>query len=78
MEIEQLPPNKPNFGLVFTLAGIALLAVLALSLLFVRVDRGHLTFRHAQPHPTSQLVLPGLPGGSSATAAAYFEPASLT
>jgi hypothetical protein len=72
MEIEQLPPNQPKFGLVVMLAGITLLAVLALSLLFVRVDGGHLTFRHHHEHPTSQLVMPHAPG------AGYLEPASLT
>lgn len=77
MEIEQLPPNQPNFGLVVTLAGITLLAVLVLALVFVRVDGGHLTFRHHQAHPTSELLLPSVPG-SSAVIVAYFEPASLT
>ncbi len=58
MEIEQLPPKQPNFLLVVLLFGGALIVIFILALFFLRFDGKHLTFRHRQAHPTSQLVLP--------------------
>lgn len=58
MEIEQRPPNQPNFLLIVLLFGGALIVIFILAILFVRFDGKHLTFRHHGAHPTSQLVLP--------------------
>jgi hypothetical protein len=58
MQLEQLPPNKPNFLLVVLLSGAALIVIFLLAYLFVNFDGKHLTFRHHPAHPTSQLVLP--------------------
>jgi hypothetical protein len=58
MEIEQRPPNQPNFLLVVILFGVALIVIFILAILFVSFDGKHLTFRHHRAHPTSQLVLP--------------------
>jgi hypothetical protein len=61
MEIEQLPPKKPNFLLIVVLSSVALVLLFILAYLFVDFDGRHLTFRHHQAHPTSQLVLPNSP-----------------
>jgi hypothetical protein len=61
MDIEQLPPNKPNFLLVVILSGVVLIAIFILAYFFVSFDGNHLTFRHHSAHPTSQLVLPAPP-----------------
>jgi len=58
MELEQLPPNKPNFLLILILFGVAILAIFILAYLFVDFDGKHLTFRHHPAHPTSQLIQP--------------------
>ncbi|HSY34323.1 MAG TPA: hypothetical protein VK814_01100 [Acidobacteriaceae bacterium] len=58
MEIEQRPPNQPNFLLVVILFGVALIVIFILAWLFIRFDGKHLTFRHHPAHPTSQLILP--------------------
>jgi hypothetical protein len=68
MDIEQKLPNTPNFGLVVGLAGATILMVFVLALLFLKIDQGHLGFRHHSAHPTSQLTMPQ-PGG-------YFESAA--
>jgi hypothetical protein len=57
MDIEQLPPNKPNFAMVLAVFCVTILVVFLVALLFVRVDGGHLTFRHHRAHPNSQLRL---------------------
>jgi hypothetical protein len=61
MEIEQLPPNKPNFLLILALFGATILVIFVLAYFFVDFDGGHLSFRHHGKHPTSQLVLPQAP-----------------
>ncbi len=58
MDIEQLPPNQPNFLLVVILFGAALVVIFLLAIFFVHFDGKHLTFRHHHANPTSQLVLP--------------------
>ncbi len=58
MDIEQLPPNQPNFLLVVILSGVALVVIFILAIVFVHFDGKHLTFRHHHANPTSQLVLP--------------------
>ncbi len=58
MEIEQRPPNQPNFLLVVILFGAALVVIFILAIFFVHFDGRHLTFGRRHAHPTSQLVLP--------------------
>jgi hypothetical protein len=58
MDIEQVAPNKPNFLLILGLFCGTILVLFVVALLFVRVDAGHLTFRHHSAHPTSYLQLP--------------------
>ncbi len=57
MEIEQRPPNQPNFLLIVILFGVALIALFILAILFIGFDGKHLTFRHHQAHPISRLIL---------------------
>ncbi len=58
MDIEQIRPKKPNFGLVVGLSCATLVIIFVFALFFVHFDGKHLTFRHHSAHPTSQLVLP--------------------
>ena len=58
MEIEQVKPNKPNFGLIVGLFCGTILVMFALALLFLSFDGSHIRFRHHSEHPTSQLALP--------------------
>jgi len=55
MEIEQLPPNGPNFLLIVGLFCVTILVIFALALFFVDFDGGHIHMRHHTSHPTSQL-----------------------
>ena len=55
-DVEQTLPNKPNFGLVFGLAGATILVFFVLALIFLHFDGSHLTFRHHYSHPTSSLT----------------------
>jgi hypothetical protein len=57
-DVEQHLPNRPNFGLVFGLAGAAILVFFVLALIFLHFDGSHLTFRHHYSHPTSRLTSP--------------------
>ena len=61
MDIEQLPPNKPNFLLILILFGVAILVIFVVAYFFVDFDGKHLTFRHHSAHPTSQLIVPTPP-----------------
>jgi hypothetical protein len=58
MNVEQLPPNKPNFLLILTLFGVTIIVIFVLAWFFLRGDANHLGLRHHPRHPTSQLVLP--------------------
>jgi hypothetical protein len=58
MDIEQHAPNGPNFGLIVGLFCATLLILFVLALFFVHFDGKHLTFRHHNAHPNSQLVFP--------------------
>jgi RsiW-degrading membrane proteinase PrsW (M82 family) len=69
MDIEQISPKQPNFGLVVGLFCATLLIVFVLALFFVHFDGKHLTFRHHSAHPTSLLVLPVPANPSPATLA---------
>jgi hypothetical protein len=57
-DIEQHAPNGPNFGLIVGIFCATLLIIFVLALFFVHFDGKHLTFRHRNGHPNSQLVLP--------------------
>lgn len=41
MEIEQLPPKRPNFLLILLLSGVAILAIFGITLLYL-----HSGYRH--------------------------------
>ena len=58
MDIEQLPPKKPNFSLILILFCASLLVLFLLACLFLRFDGKHLRLRHHDANPTSQLILP--------------------
>jgi hypothetical protein len=58
MDINDYPPNKPNFGLIVALFCATLLVVFVLAYFFVRIDGNHLTFKHHSPEPHSLLILP--------------------
>lgn len=59
MQIEQLPPNKPNFGKVVLLSGIALLIVFVAALIILRLSGKHLS-PNVGTKATSQLRRPAM------------------
>jgi hypothetical protein len=61
MNVEQLPPNKPNFLLILILACVAILVLFGLIWIFLRGDAAHLGLRHPSKEPHSQLVQPFSP-----------------
>ena len=61
MQIEQYPPNKPNFSLVVMLAGVALLVILVLAYFFIDFEGDHIHIRHRQANPNAQLLAPTYP-----------------
>ena len=67
MELEQLPPNKPNFLLILILFGVSILVIFVVAYFFVDFDGKHLTFRHHSAHPTSQLIVPAPPSPTHST-----------
>ena len=58
MQIEQYPPNKPNFSLVVVLAGVSLLLILVLAYFFIDFEGGHIHIRHRHANPNAQLLAP--------------------
>jgi hypothetical protein len=60
MELEQRPPNGPNFLLIVGLFCATILVIFVLAYFFVDFDGSHLTFKHHSQHPTSQLQRPRL------------------
>ena len=58
MNIENLPPNKPNFGLVVTLAMVVLLAIFVIAYFTLDWDGKRLVPHHRSSHPTSELTMP--------------------
>lgn len=58
MAIEQVRPNKPNFGLILGLFCVTILAILVLAYLFVDFDGTHLRFRQHARGMHSSLSLP--------------------
>jgi len=63
MEIEQILPKKPNFLLILGLFCVTILVIFALALTFLDVEKGHLSLRHHDQHPTSRLVSPRVGAG---------------
>jgi hypothetical protein len=59
MELEQKPPNRPNFMLVVILSGVAMLMIFALALVFVHVENGRLHFGLRKSWQTTSFVQPG-------------------
>jgi len=58
MSLEQLPPNKPNFGLVVTLAMATLLVIFVIAYFTLDWDGKRLVPHHRGLHPTSELLMP--------------------
>jgi hypothetical protein len=58
MEIEQLPPNRPNFPLVVLLAVGVLFVFFVLAYLFVDFEGHHIHIRRHMANPNAQLILP--------------------
>jgi hypothetical protein len=56
-DLEQKPPNEPNFGLVVVLFCLTIFAVFVLALLFVHFHGHHIHFLHPPPNPNAQLIL---------------------
>ncbi|MGA7159079.1 MAG: hypothetical protein WBY53_19695 [Acidobacteriaceae bacterium] len=65
MEIEQRPPEQPNFLMIVILFCVTIVVIFVLAILFIHVHRKHLGFPDHHAHPTSQLVLPAPTGTSS-------------
>jgi hypothetical protein len=61
MQLEQQPPNKPNFALVVAVAGAAMLVIFVLALLFVHWDGKHLRFGYTSKNHDTRLTTPLLP-----------------
>jgi len=60
MNIEQLPPNKPNFGLVVALAMATLLVIFVVAYFTLDWDGKRLVPHHRGAHSTSELVCPSV------------------
>jgi hypothetical protein len=58
MQLEQQPPNRPNFLMVVLCAGAAIIVIFIIAIFVLHLDGGRLTRQHYRKHPTSQLVLP--------------------
>ena len=67
MEIEQRPPEQPNFLLIVILFCVTIVVIFILAITFIHMHGGHLGFPHHHAHPTSQLILPA-PANSSSLA----------
>lgn len=65
MNVDQLPPNKPNFLLILVLFGVTIIVVFVLAWIFIRGDSNHLGLMHRSHHPTSEMVLPHSPTSPS-------------
>jgi hypothetical protein len=63
MEIEQLPPKRPNFLLIVVLSSAFMLVVFGLALAFVHFDGRHLHFgdRHNRDQAHAILLPPPAP-----------------
>jgi hypothetical protein len=57
MEIEERPPNGPNFGLIVALFGVTILVIFIVAYCALRWDH-HLVPHHVAKHATSRLVMP--------------------
>jgi hypothetical protein len=60
MDIEQVRPNKPNFGLVVGLSAAVMIVIFLIAYFTLDWDGKRLVPHHHQPHPTSQLVMPAV------------------
>ena len=59
MQIEQVGPNKPKFGLVVILTGVALLAAFIVAVVILTMHKKNPT--PFTKHPVSQIQRVGLP-----------------
>ena len=60
MELEELPPNKPKFGLIVALSAVILLILLVVAYCSLDWVGKRLVPHHHSAHPTSRLEAPGL------------------
>jgi hypothetical protein len=59
MDIEQLPPNKPRFGLVVILFAVTILIVFVVAYFTLDWDGKRLVPHNYSKHPVSGVVMPG-------------------
>jgi len=59
MNIEQIKPNKPNFGVVVALASVSLLVIIVVAYFMLHWGGRDFLPHHTSAHPTSQLTMPG-------------------
>ena len=67
MDIEERPPNRPNFLLILILFGATIIAVFVVAYFVLDWDAGGLLPKRHSKHPSSQLVL-HRPGAASRAA----------
>ena len=60
IQLEQQPPNKPNFGRVVAIAGAVLIVIFIVAMFVLWFGHGRIEhpFGNHHKNPTSQLVLP--------------------
>ena len=58
MQLEQEPPNKPNFLGILLLAAGAIIVIFIIAIFVLHLDGGRRTHERFRKHPTSELVLP--------------------
>jgi hypothetical protein len=64
MQVEQLPPNKPNFLLILILFCVSILVIFLLAWLFLHFNSNHLGLRHKTSSPHAQLIHPVSPSAT--------------
>jgi len=69
LQIEQYPPNKPNFLLVVLLACAVLLVFFVLAYFFIDFEGGHIKIRRRHVNPNAWLIPPA-PDSTDATSRA--------
>jgi len=58
MQLEQQPPNRPNFLKIVLLSGAAIIVIFIIAIFVLHMDGGRLTHERYRKQPTSRLVLP--------------------
>ena len=60
MELEELPPNKPKFGLIVALSAVIMLIFFVVAYCTLDWDGKRFVPHHHSAHPTSRLEAPRL------------------